>query len=113
MKLPQPDQLIVERGKIVDYLLNPAHRYGAGKARFFSQFGFQIDHWEVFAERLREHGWVHDVAHVCETGFGPRYIVEGELNTPSGRRPHVRTVWQMDKGTVAPRLISAYPSEAL
>jgi hypothetical protein len=47
-----------------------------------------------------------------ETGFGPRYAVEGELNTPTGRRPRVRTVWQMDKGAIAPRLISAYPLEA-
>jgi hypothetical protein len=35
MKLPQADKLIVEREKIADYLLNPLHRYGAGKARFF------------------------------------------------------------------------------
>ena len=35
MKLPNPDRLIIEREKIVDYLLNPVHRYGASKARFF------------------------------------------------------------------------------
>ena len=42
----------------------------------------------------------------------PRYVVEEELNTPTSRRPRVRTVWQMDKSTIAPRLISAYPLEA-
>ncbi len=45
MKLPNANNLIVEREKIVDYLLNPAHRYGASKARFFSQFGFRIEAW--------------------------------------------------------------------
>lgn len=64
------------------------------------------------AEALREHGRTHDVARTRETGFGPRYALEGELNTPSGRRPRVRTVWQLDEGAVAPRLISAYPLEA-
>ena len=64
------------------------------------------------AEALREHGRRHEVARVHETGFGPRYVIEGELNTPIGRRPRVRTVWQMDEGAVAPRLISAYPLEA-
>lgn len=49
---------------------------------------------------------------VKETGFGPRYEVEGELLTPDGRRPRVRTVWQMDEGEVAPRLITTYPLEA-
>ena len=112
MKLPNPDQLLVEREKIVDYLLNPAHRYGASKARFFMEFGFRMDAWEQLASALREHGQTHEVARVTETGFGPRYAVEGELNTPSGRRPRVRTVWQMDNGAVAPRLISAYPLEA-
>ena len=112
MKLPNPDKLLVEREKIADYLLNPAHRYGASKARFFTGFGFRIGAWEQLAEALREHGCVHEVARVRETGFGLRYAVEGELNTPSGRRPRIRTVWQMDEGAVAPRLISAYPLEA-
>lgn len=31
MTLPHADALIVEREKITDYLLNPAHRGGAGK----------------------------------------------------------------------------------
>ena len=112
MKLPNANRLLVEREKIVDYLLNPAHRYGASKARFFTEFGFRGEAWEALAEALCEHGRQHEVARVRETGFGPRYTVEGELNTPSGRRPRVRTVWQMDEGTVAPRLISAYPLEA-
>jgi hypothetical protein len=39
MKLPNASELIVEREKILDYLLNPTHRYGAAKARFFTTFG--------------------------------------------------------------------------
>jgi hypothetical protein len=112
MKLPNAKDALVERGKIADYLLNPAHRYGASKARFFNQFGFRLADWKILAEALREHGRTHEVANTHETGFGPRYVVEGELNTPIGRRPRVRTVWQMDKGAVAPRLISAYPLES-
>ena len=112
MKLPNADQLVIEREKIVEYLLNPAHRYGASKARFFSEFGCQVEKWEILADALREHGRRHEVARVQETGFGPRYLIEGELHTPIGRRPRVRTVWQMEEGAVAPRLISAYPLEA-
>ena len=64
------------------------------------------------AQALRKRGQTHDVTKTRETGFGPRYEVEGRLDCSNGRRPRVRTVWQMDEGAVAPRLITAYPLEA-
>lgn len=111
MKLPNAELASVEREKIVDYLLNPAHRYGASKAAFFAAFGFEPAAWETLATALREHGLKHDVVREKPTPFGPRYEVEGELPAPDGRRPRVRTVWQMDHGQIAPRLITAYPLE--
>ena len=111
MKLSNAEELIVERDKIFDYLLNPLHRYGAAKERFFTSFGFRADSWQILAEALREHGRTHEIVRAYETGFGTRSIVEGELNTPDGRRPRVRSVWQFDEGTIAPRLITAYPLE--
>ena len=95
----------------VDYLLNPDHRYGASKARFFGAFGFSREDWEVLRDALCEHGRNCEVKIMTETGFGPRYKVHGELGTPDGRRPRVCTVWQLDADQTAPRLITAYPSE--
>ena len=112
MKLPNVHLALVEREKIVGYLLNPAHRYGASKARFFSDFGFTAQAWETLAEALRIHGQRHEVAKARKTPFGPRYEVEGRLDAPDGRQPRVRTVWQLDASQVAPRLITAYPLEA-
>lgn len=83
------------------------NRYGASKARFFAQFGFRPEAWEVLAVALREHGRQNEVTRLSETGFGPRYEVEGELTVPDGRHPNVCTVWQMDEGATAPRLITA------
>jgi len=54
MKLPNAERAVVERDKIVDYLLNPAHRYGASKARFFTQFGFRVEAWEELALALQD-----------------------------------------------------------
>ena len=113
MKLPNADIALVEREKIAGYLLNPSHRYGESKARFFTGFGFYVEGWETMAVALREHGQRHEVARVKETPFGPRYEVEGELLAPDGRRPRIRTVWQVDDGEIAPRLITAYPLAAL
>lgn len=112
MKLPDAERALVERAKIVEYLLNATHRYGESKARFFADFGFSSQEWLVFADALRAHGRENDVMRSRETGFGPRYEVEGELAAPDGRRPRVRTVWQVDKGQIAPRLITAYPLSA-
>ncbi len=112
MKLPHADAAVVDREKVVDYLLNPQHRFGASKAQFFSIFGYFLERWEVLAEAFRAHGRQHHVGRVVETEFGARYQVDGELQTPSGRSPRIRTVGQWDKGQLAPRLITAYPLES-
>src|SRR5262249_826845 len=111
MKLPNADAAVVEQAKIREYLLNPAHRFGASKARFFAEFGFTLDAWEDLAVALKQHGRENEVAKKKETGFGPRYEVEGQIEAPDGRRPRVCSVWQMDVGQNAPRLITAYPLE--
>ena len=111
MKLPNAEHAMIEKEKITEYLLNPAHRYGASKARFFGAFGFCREQWELLARALREHAQMHEVNEVRETGFGPRYEVDGPLWSPDGRCPRVRSVWQLDHGMVAPRLITAYPVE--
>lgn len=106
MRLPKAELAVVEREKVVEYLLNAGHRYGASKARFFLAFGFEIDDWTVFAEALQRHGQRHEVTLVRQTGWGPRYEIDGELNTPNGREPRIRTVWQFGEGQIAPRLIT-------
>lgn len=101
----------MERGKIVAYLLNSSHRYGASNAKFFASFGFRAEGWEQLAQALLRQGQTGRVVRVKETGHGPRYQVEGSLEAPDRRSPRVRTVWQVDHGKVAPRLITAYPLE--
>jgi hypothetical protein len=112
VKLPNAHLAVVEERKVSEYLLNESHRFGASKARFFAAFGFSVASWRVLADALREHGRSGGVASKTETGFGPRYEVDGPLVAPDGRRPRVRTVWQVDVGEVAPCLITAYPLEA-
>ena len=113
MQLPNAREAYVEREKITGYLLNYAHRYGTHKARFLAEFGFRIESWLVLAKALREHGQTHMVASVKQTKFGSRYEVDGEIETPTGQRPRIRTVWQIDVGQGSPRLITAYPLEKL
>jgi hypothetical protein len=109
LRLPNVQQVLIDQTKITEYLLNPAHPYGASKARFFGEFGFEQAAWETLAQALREHAQRHEVSTVSKTLFGHRYEIIGELNAPDGRAPMIRTIWQVDHGKVAPRLITAYP----
>ncbi len=111
MKLPNADKAVVEQSKVCGYLLNGQHPFGASKARFFSRFGFTLESWDKLTVGLLAVGQQNEVLKIRNTGFGPRYEVEGELIAPDGRRPRVRTVWQMDIGQSAPRLITAHPAE--
>ncbi len=109
MRLPNADRAQVDREKITEYLLSTDHPDGRSKARFFTGFGFRIESWNILAEALRKHGTSHFVVTAVESGFGTRYTIEGELETPDGRKPRVRTVWMVEKGSETPRLITAYP----
>ena len=112
MKLPNADLALVEREKIIRYLLDSSHRFGASKARFFMEFGFRVEDWEMLAKTIREQAQQNEVSRETETGFGPRYEIDAEIDSADGRRPRIRTVWQLDHGQIAPRLITAYPLEA-
>ena len=113
MKMPNAQLAVVEKAKIVEYLLNRSHPYGSSKAKFFIQFCFHLEAWEAFAVALRQHGQQYEVSKTKQTGFGPRYEIDGDLRAPDGRFPRVRTVWQLDEGSIAPRLITAYPVQPL
>lgn len=109
MNLPNASNARVDKEKILEYLLSVQHPTGSGKARFFRRLGFTPENREFFAGELRRQGVDNPVAFVTETVFGPRYAVDGEISAPDGRNPKIRTIWQMDYGELAPRLITAYP----
>ena len=109
MRLPNSEQAVVTREKITKYLLSTTNPSGRSKALFFLRFGFSADSWEDLARALKLQGTVHSVVRTVETNHGFRYYVDGVIETPDGRNPRVRTVWQVDLGSNYPRLITAHP----
>jgi hypothetical protein len=109
MRLPNAHEAIVPRGKLENYLLDLAHPIGGGKARFFLSFGFRREAWEVMADAFRKHAQENPVASSISDADAVTYLVEGALETPSGRKPGVRTIWLIETDEVAPRFITAYP----
>ena len=110
MKLPNADKALVQREKIADYLLNPAHPDNNGKAEFFESFGFRLDDWGTLAKALRQAALGGEVIQHLETSHGVKYVLHAAMETPSGKSPLVRTVWIVDRGRSFPRLVTAYPA---
>jgi hypothetical protein len=109
MQLPNFSAVEVSREKVVEYLLNPQHPDGAGKATFFLAAGFCVERWEELADVMKQLVERATVARSVDSPHGSKYIVEGEINTPSGRMAFVRTVWIVDHGQHVARLVTAYP----
>lgn len=111
MKLPRADLAVVDREKITKYLLNREHPDNGGKADFFIALGFSIDKWETLADALRRLAIKSEVSVSMESPHGKKYIVDGEIETPTGKTPIVRTVWIVNTGEAIARLVTAYPHE--
>ena len=111
MKLPCGENVVIERGKIADYLLEEAHPDNGGKAFFFVSLGFTQNEWEELAAAFRKLAVEFPIANRVESLHGWKYVVDGEIETPSGKKARVRTVWIVDRGLEIPRLVTAYPRE--
>ena len=111
MNLPHAQLAVVEREKLVEYLLNPAHPDNGGKARFFFAMGFTREGWGILANALRRHAENTPVTRCIESVHGCKYVLEGPIDSPQGKRPPIRAVWIIDQGLQAPRLVTAYPCQ--
>lgn len=111
MNLPNAGAAMVAQEKVTGYLLSTTHRDGRHKAAFFLSFGFTTGDWQVVAAALVQHATDHAVAKSEETPFGTRYVVEGTMQTPSGRTPSIRSVWFVENEETVPRFVTAYPLE--
>ncbi len=109
MKLPNRERAIVAREKLTDYLLNTKHRRGGSKAQLLRQFGYSAENWKRLASDIRTYHLEAEIDRVRHTPYGVRYEIVAELLTPQGRGLLMRTIWQIDVGNDAPRLITMIP----
>lgn len=108
MPIPESDLAFVPPQKLSGYLLDDAHPTGAAKARWFLAFGYSAkDPYRLATDLLNIARTSSDFS-VEKTPFGVKYIVRGQLNTPSGRCANVVTVW-IKKAGFAPGLVTAVP----
>jgi hypothetical protein len=113
MRLPHAEHAEVEPSKVRDYLLAPDHPDGASKARFFAALGFTRDRWPLLREALLAVARGGDAEPAGAGVYGQKYVARGIVQGPEGRAAAVVTVWIVLRGEDVPRLVTAYPGEAL
>jgi hypothetical protein len=109
MKLPNADKAVVPSDKITGYLLSLTHPDGREKAAFFMAFGFMPEKPEQLENALLQQAALQEVVKSVSNLFGVRYVIEGQIETPDGRSPLIRSVWFIEIGDENPRLVTAYP----
>lgn len=109
MKLPNREKVIIPRDKINKYLLSETHPVGSAKARFFRKLGFNESNADEFEKALLKIAQANDVKDKRKIEFGINYVVDGIIETPSGKYVKVTTVWFVETVKSHPRFVTAYP----
>ncbi len=110
MRLPSSELAWVPREKLAGYLLSSAHPVGSAKARFFRGFGFNEQNLGLLEAGLLLVARTSEVAATTETPYGTKYEIDGDLETPLGRKVTIRTVWIIEAGEQNPRFVTAFPA---
>ncbi len=109
MKLPNAERAFIATDKLEKYLLNIEHERGGSKAQLLIEFGYRRESPQRLAADIRRFHLLADIQLIRESDYGTRYEISELIETPNGRKLRVRTIWQVDKGTDFPRLITLFP----
>ena len=113
MKLPGAERAVVDPAKVRDYLLAPDHPVGRSKARFFAALGFTREAWAELQRALLALAAEGQAEPGVASVFGQKYVVRGIIRGPGGRDAAVETAWIVLHGEDFPRLVTAYPGDAV
>ncbi len=107
MKLkPDWDEAIILEEKLGGYLLSETHPDGKAKARFFIGHGYDEQSLLLDLQKMPQSGTIEKEV---ETPHGTKFVVNCSTKAPSGANIRIRTVWILENGQTAPRLVTAYP----
>jgi len=110
MKLPNRENAYIPASKLKGYLLSETHAAGRSKAKFLRSLGFDDANIELLERGLFAIAQTQEVSAESSSPHGTKYIIEGSLQTPSGKTVKLRTVWIIDKDHDQPRFVTAIPN---
>lgn len=108
MKLPNPEQAIIDSQKLSGYCLNPEHPDGQHKARVFqSALGLGKENEEELRTALKEALKNYNAIFERENSYGRKYIIDFLMNR-GDRQAIIRSVWLIRFEENFPRLVTCY-----
>lgn len=110
VRLPNGEKASVPHAKLSGYLLSETHPVGKSKARLFRSLGFHDNNLDALVSELLSLAKEGEVVVAEPSLFGIKYVVEGMVNAPSGGSVRIRSVWIIEKNSVEPRFVTAYPA---
>jgi hypothetical protein len=108
MKLPNPNDAIIEMRKLLTYCLDPEHSEGQHKARVFrSALGLTQDNVDELVAALLEAVQTRDAVPVNRNPYGQKYVIDFMM-TRGDRQALIHSVWIVRNTETFPRLITCY-----
>jgi hypothetical protein len=111
-RVPGVEDATPDKRRFVNYLLDPEHEGGRGKAKFFAQHGWTQSNWDSLATAIHS-GVLYVEARETETNqWGVSYEALVPVTTPTGTTVTIATGWFVDDRKQETRLITAYPPKS-
>ena len=108
MKLPNPEQTIIDDSKLVGYCLNPNHVDGKHKARVFkSALNITIENAEELKLALFNAVKKYDALLDKSNLYGQKYTIDFPL-TRENKTATIHSVWIIKNNEQFARLITCY-----
>lgn len=109
MKLPYNKNIFIPNEKLTKYVLSETHELGKFKAKYFRKLGLDETNISLFEKTLRRLAQDQEITEEMSSVYGTKYVIEGKIETPIGKKIKVRTVWILEKGQKRPRFVTVYP----
>lgn len=109
--LPNYEHAVISEEKIFGYALNMDHPAGRDKAIAFERaLGYTKENGYMLIEEIRKHLPIVPVIE-RKGRFGRQFSFIMNIAGANGKRANVKVCWQIDNGTIFPRLTSVYIDE--
>lgn len=106
IRLPNYKKAKITGDKLKNYLLNP--QKGNGKHNVFNSLGYNMQNFSRLKSDILEGLKNNEAKAYSKNKYGNR-LYEVVMPLGIGEKHNILTVWQIDKGSKIPRLITAYP----
>jgi hypothetical protein len=109
VKLPNRECAFIQPQKLIGYLLSETHSVGRSKAKLLRSMGFNEANLVMLEQALLAIAYSEEVQEVADSPHGKKFVIDGEITTPTGKIVQLRTVWIIDTGETNPRFVTAHP----